>query len=91
MTPFVKVYEAFLARILEDEWQQWMNKEVYSTKKKEEQKNKLFEMMASEDSLKTFNVNEMKHTVNTASKYTTAYSNNENAIGRIIDEYALQK
>ena len=36
------------------EWQQWMNKEVYSTKKKEEQKNKLFEMMASEDSLKTF-------------------------------------
>jgi hypothetical protein len=24
MTPFSKVYTAFLARILEDEWQQWM-------------------------------------------------------------------
>ena len=24
MTPFNKVYTAFLARILEDEWQQWM-------------------------------------------------------------------
>lgn len=24
MTPFDKVYEAFLSRILEDEWQQWM-------------------------------------------------------------------
>ena len=28
MTPFVKVYEAFLARILEDEWQQWMMEEA---------------------------------------------------------------
>jgi hypothetical protein len=28
MTPFVKVYEAFLARILEDEWQQWMMDEA---------------------------------------------------------------
>lgn len=24
MTPYVKVYEAFLARILEDEWEQWL-------------------------------------------------------------------
>ena len=24
MTPLMKVYEAFLSRILEDEWQQWM-------------------------------------------------------------------
>ena len=28
MTPFSKVYEAFLARILEDEWQQWMMEEA---------------------------------------------------------------
>ena len=28
MTPFNKVYEAFLARILEDEWQQWMYEEA---------------------------------------------------------------
>lgn len=28
MTPFNKVYEAFLARILEDEWQQWMMNEA---------------------------------------------------------------
>ena len=28
MTPFNKVYEAFLARILEDEWQQWMMDEA---------------------------------------------------------------
>ena len=28
MTPFVKVYEAFLARILEDEWQRWMIEEA---------------------------------------------------------------
>ena len=28
MTPFVKIYEAFLARILEDEWQQWMMEEA---------------------------------------------------------------
>ena len=28
MTPFNKVYEAFLARILEDEWQQWMMEEA---------------------------------------------------------------
>ena len=28
MTPFEKVYEAFLSRILEDEWQQWMMDEA---------------------------------------------------------------
>lgn len=28
MTPFNKVYTAFLARILEDEWQQWMLEEA---------------------------------------------------------------
>ena len=28
MTPFRKVYEAFLSRILEDEWQQWMIEEA---------------------------------------------------------------
>ena len=28
MTPFVKVYEAFLARVLEDEWQKWMMEEA---------------------------------------------------------------
>ena len=28
MTPYTKVYEAFLARILEDEWQQWMKEEA---------------------------------------------------------------
>ena len=28
MTPFNKVYEAFLSRILEDEWQQWMMEEA---------------------------------------------------------------
>ena len=28
MTPFSKVYEAFLSRILEDEWQQWMLEEA---------------------------------------------------------------
>ena len=28
MTPFNKVYEAFLARILEDEWAQWMMEEA---------------------------------------------------------------
>ena len=28
MTPFMKVYEAFLSRILEDEWQQWMRDEA---------------------------------------------------------------
>ena len=28
MTPFNKVYTAFLARILEDEWQQWMLQEA---------------------------------------------------------------
>ena len=28
MTPFDKVYEAFLSRILEDEWQQWMYEEA---------------------------------------------------------------
>ena len=28
MTPFNKVYEAFLSRILEDEWQQWMIEEA---------------------------------------------------------------
>lgn len=28
MTPFSKVYEAFLSRILEDEWQQWMMEEA---------------------------------------------------------------
>ena len=28
MTPFNKVYSAFLARILEDEWQQWMYEEA---------------------------------------------------------------
>jgi hypothetical protein len=24
MTPYTKVYEAFLARILEDEWENWL-------------------------------------------------------------------
>ena len=28
MTPFMTVYEAFLSRILEDEWQQWMLEEA---------------------------------------------------------------
>lgn len=28
MTPFKKVYEAFLSRILEDEWQHWMVEEA---------------------------------------------------------------
>ena len=28
MTPFSKVYAAFLSRILEDEWQQWMIEEA---------------------------------------------------------------
>ena len=28
MTPFSKIYEAFLSRILEDEWQQWMIEEA---------------------------------------------------------------
>lgn len=28
MTPFSKVYTAFLSRILEDEWQQWMLEEA---------------------------------------------------------------
>ena len=28
MTPFSKVYEAFLSRILEDEWQSWMMEEA---------------------------------------------------------------
>lgn len=28
MTPFSKIYEAFLSRILEDEWQQWMLEEA---------------------------------------------------------------
>ena len=28
MTPFSKVYEAFLSRILEDEWQYWMEEEA---------------------------------------------------------------
>ena len=28
MTPFNKVYDAFLSRILEDEWQQWMMEEA---------------------------------------------------------------
>ena len=28
MTPFEKVYEAFLARILEDEWDQWLVEEA---------------------------------------------------------------
>lgn len=28
MTPFNKVYTAFLSRILEDEWQQWMMEEA---------------------------------------------------------------
>ena len=28
MTPFSKVYSAFLSRILEDEWQQWMIEEA---------------------------------------------------------------
>ena len=28
MTPFSKVYEAFLSRILEDEWQYWMVEEA---------------------------------------------------------------
>ena len=28
MTPFNKVYTAFLSRILEDEWQQWMYEEA---------------------------------------------------------------
>lgn len=28
MTPLIKVYEAFLSRILEDEWEQWMREEA---------------------------------------------------------------
>ena len=28
MTPFSKIYDAFLSRILEDEWQQWMKEEA---------------------------------------------------------------
>ena len=28
MTPFNKVYDAFLSRILEDEWQHWMIEEA---------------------------------------------------------------
>ena len=28
MTPFNKIYDAFLSRILEDEWQQWMREEA---------------------------------------------------------------
>jgi hypothetical protein len=28
MTPFNKVYTAFLSRVLEDEWQQWMLEEA---------------------------------------------------------------
>lgn len=28
MTPFGKVYEAFLARILEDEWEDWLMKDI---------------------------------------------------------------
>ena len=28
MTPFNKIYEAFLSRILEDEWEQWMREEA---------------------------------------------------------------
>ena len=28
MTPLTKVYEAFLSRILEDEWEQWMREEA---------------------------------------------------------------
>lgn len=28
MTPFSKIYEAFLSRVLEDEWQQWMVEEA---------------------------------------------------------------
>ena len=28
MTPFSKVYDAFLSRILEDEWQHWMKEEA---------------------------------------------------------------
>jgi hypothetical protein len=28
MTPFSKVYDAFLSRILEDEWQLWMQEEA---------------------------------------------------------------
>jgi hypothetical protein len=28
MTPFSKIYSAFLSRILEDEWQEWMVEEA---------------------------------------------------------------
>lgn len=28
MTPYDKVYEAFLARILEDEWENWLIEEA---------------------------------------------------------------
>ena len=28
MTPYTKVYEAFLARILEDEWENWLIEEA---------------------------------------------------------------
>jgi hypothetical protein len=28
MTPYAKVYEAFLARILEDEWENWLVEEA---------------------------------------------------------------
>ena len=30
MTPYAKVYEAFLARILEDEWENWLIEEAES-------------------------------------------------------------
>ena len=28
MTPFSKIYDAFLSRILEDEWQNWLIEEA---------------------------------------------------------------
>lgn len=40
------------------------------------------ESVLVEDSLKSLNSNEMKHTVNTSSKYSSAYSNNEKVAGR---------
>jgi hypothetical protein len=30
MTPFQTVYDAFLSRILDDEWQYWMEEEAQS-------------------------------------------------------------
>ena len=49
---------------------------------KETEKESVKEPELVEDSLKTLNSNELKHVVNTASKYSSAYSNNEKVAGR---------